>query len=195
MYEIVGALEADAPAQARALADAANPLPPGTVFWPTYSADADGEAGYRVRALLAAGSISAICMAISVRWAGQLLEGTFAGDPVEAFLTLAMMMLFPLLWIGYSSWRAARNSRRQEPGRRRGIFLLPEHLVIYTGERYAVLRPVKGRFSVKARWRPVRRSWDFLVVPGFASPFRVEVDRGTVLPSIASGMIASYCAA
>ena len=190
MNELVGAWEADAPPEARALTNAATPLPEGAVFWPTLGAAAEGEGAYRIRALLATAGLVVVYFVVMSRWIGDLAGGTFEGDAAESFLTLHLMMTFPGLWIVYPSWRTARSARLQPRGRRRGLFLLPEHVVAFNGERYAVLRRAPGRFVVKPRWRPIRRTWDLQVTPGFTEPFTLEVDARAVDPAVAATVVA-----
>ncbi len=191
MTEIVGALAADVDPAVRALTDASTPLPPGTVFWQTLDLrQADSSwMGY-----LAASAVMMLGLyaVVTYRWATALYAGTFVGDPVESFLSLQLLMAFPTLWLAYPAWHRARVGRRQPPGERRGVFLSADHVVVYDGGRYAVLGRAPGRFAVRPRWRPLRRSWDLRVAPGFTEPFSVEVDGRVVDPVVSGPVIAGY---
>lgn len=191
MEEVVGAYHADVAPEVQALTDATRPLPAGAVFWPTLAVD-DGEAGFDWHGTIGVVGWVGIYVVSMYRWIGALWAGTFEGDAVETFLALHVVMVFPAAWIVYPRWQRAQRDRPQPAGRRRGVFLLPEHVVVYNGDRYAVLRRAPGRFEVRRRWRPIRRSWDFRVTPGFTEAFTVEMDARHVAPEVSTTVIAAY---
>lgn len=180
MNEVVGALHTDVPEEVRALRDAGRPLPPGVSFLPMRPEDAVGSGLRAWRILYVAGVMGAVYLVITARWLG-------ASPGWQSWVSLQILPVPAILLV----WRLWRGVPRRSGVPRDGVFLLPGHLAIFNGFRWAILaRPGTATFAVRKHWNPLRRSWILRVTPAGGKAFEVEVDGRDAPFEQAAGLFA-----
>ena len=181
---ILDALQSQVSPDVVALADAAVPLRPGVRFLPTLTR---GEWGSitQARSGFAAVSLLGLYAVIVSRWVGEALAGTWSGGAASV-MAVQMLPIIASLQIVSPLRAQALRDRRQPDGRRRGVFIAPEGIVIFEAGRWSTIPfGSADRLSATLEVRPARRwfrqSWDLVVTVDGVPPLRVEVD-GAVTP-------------
>ena len=185
---ILDALQSQVSPDVVVYADAAVPLRPGVRFLPTL---ARGEWGSitQARSGFAAVSLLGLYAVIVSRWVGEAIAGTWSGGAASV-MAVQMLPIIASLQIVSPLRAQALRDRRQPDGRRRGVFIAPEGIVIFEAGRWSTIPfGSADRLSATLDVRPARRwfrqSWDLVVTVAGVPPLRVEVD-GAVTP-IAEG--------